>query len=99
MPGQPAPDPPVTMSAIVVEDQVQGFLARELGIESLEKLQKLLMPMPRIALADHPAFDDLQGGKQRRGAVAVIVVRVGATATALERQTGLRAIQRLNLTL
>ena len=78
---------------------VQGLLYREIGVKALEKLQKNLMPVPRIALSDHAAFEDLQGGKQRRGAVAVVVMRVGAATPALERQTGLRAIQRLNLTL
>ena len=99
MAGQPALDADVAVGAIVVEDQVQGFPVGKLGIELLEKLQELLMPVPGIALADHPAFDDLQGGKQRRGAVAMVVVRVGATAPGLERQTGLRAIQGLDLTL
>jgi hypothetical protein len=42
MPGHPTPDAHVAMSAIFIEDQVQGFPAGELGIESFEKLLKLL---------------------------------------------------------
>ena len=48
---QSAPDQLVAVRAVVVEDQVQGFPARELGVEALEKLQKLLMPVAGIALA------------------------------------------------
>ena len=55
------------------------------------------MPMPVIGLADDAALDDVERGKQRGGPVPVVVVRVGAAATGLERQTGLRAIQRLDL--
>ncbi len=38
----------VAVGAIVVEDQVQGLPLGKLGVESLEKLQELLVPMPRI---------------------------------------------------
>jgi hypothetical protein len=60
---EPAPDPLVAVRAVVVQNQVQVFSRGELGIESLEKLQKLLMPVPGIALADHAAFGHLQAGK------------------------------------
>ena len=76
---EPAPDPLVAVRAVIVQNQVQVFSRGELGIESFEKLQKLLMPMPGIALADHAAFGNLQGGRRRRGAVAVVVVRVGGS--------------------
>ena len=99
MPSQPTLNARVPVSAIVIEDQVQGLFGRKLGVEPLEKLQELLMSVPGITLADHPTFDDLQGGKQRRGAVSMVVVRVRATTPEFERQTGLGAIQSLNLTL
>jgi hypothetical protein len=64
-----------------------------------QKFQKLLVPVTRIALADHLAFHHLQGGKERGGAVSFVVVGQGAAAAFLERQSRLRAVQRLNLTL
>jgi hypothetical protein len=71
---------------------MQGRFAGKLGVESLEKLQELLMTMPGIALADDAAFDDVERGKQRGGPVTLVVVSVGAAATGFERQTGLRAM-------
>jgi hypothetical protein len=53
----------------------------------------------RLALADHSALDQMEGSKQRRGPVRAIVVGVGAAASGLERQSGLRAIEGLDLAL
>jgi hypothetical protein len=38
--------------AIVVQDQMQLELARKFLVESLKELQELLVPVPRVALAD-----------------------------------------------
>jgi len=50
-------------------------------------------------LPDHRAGQDVQRGKQRRGAVALGVVGHRAGATLFDRQRWLGAIQRLDLRL
>ena len=76
---------------------MQRLLAGKLGLEPMEKLQELLMPVPGITLAGHPTFDDLQGGKQPHGAVTVAVMR--ATAAGLSGRPGCVRSKRLDLTL
>ncbi len=85
------------VSAVVVHHQVQRRVSRKLLVQATQEFQKLLMPMPLVALADDPALQDFQGGKQGRRAMALVVVRHRAAAPLLQRQARLRAIQGLNL--
>lgn len=89
----------VFMGAVVIQHQVELQLLGKLVVELAQKSQELLVAMSGKALADDFAFQDLQGGKQRRGPVADIIVSKGAATTFLERQTRLSAIQGLNLAL
>ena len=57
------------------------------------------MAMARHALADHLAGGDVERGKECRGAVALVIVGHRTGATILERQTRLRAVERLDLAL
>ena len=97
--GQPTSHAFVAVGAVVVEDQVQRHGAGKFQVQTPQKFQELLMPMSGLTFADHPALHDLERGKQGGGAVPFVVVREGATASGLERQAGLGAIQRLNLAL
>jgi len=51
------------------------------------------------ALANDLAVGDIQGGKQRCRAIALVVVSHGLAPSLLDRQSRLRAVQRLNLAL
>ena len=68
-------------------------------VQTAQKAQELLVPMPFVALADHAPLQDFQGGKQGGGAVALVVVGHGSAAALFHRQARLRAIERLNLRL
>ena len=57
------------------------------------------MAVPAETLADDFAIQNIERGKQGRGAVAHIVMGPCAAAAGLERQTGLGAIECLNLAL
>ncbi len=57
------------------------------------------MPVLRHAIPDHCAIQRAQGRKQRRRAVALVVVRHGAAAARLQRQTRLGSVEGLNLAL
>src|SRR5450759_1956732 len=70
MPFEPSLHLGMLVRAIVVHHQVQGHLARKLLVQTAQKFQKLLMPMPLVALADDPALQDFQGGKQGSRAIA-----------------------------
>ena len=74
-------------------------LGRELGIQTLQKLQKLLVAMAGIALPNDLALRHLQRRKERRRAIALVIMGHGSTATLLQRQSRLGTIQRLNLAL
>ena len=43
MPGQPPPHPRVPMGTVVIEDQVQRLLRRELPVQALKEPEELLM--------------------------------------------------------
>ena len=78
MPLQPGLNARMFVGPVVVHDQMQIHLGRSLGIDRLEEPDKLLMAMPRHAVADDSAVERDQGGKQRRRAVALVVVGHGA---------------------
>ena len=99
MPFEPALHSGMLVSAVIVHHHMQLDLAGKRLIQPLEKLQKLLMTVVRIALADDLAGGHFQRGKEGRGAVALVIVGQGSTAALFERQPRLRAIQSLNLAL
>src|SRR3974377_2416781 len=49
------------------------------------------------AAADHAAIEHAERGKQGGGAVPLVIVRHGLTAPRLDRQSGLSAVERLDL--
>jgi hypothetical protein len=51
----------------------------------------------RHAAADHGTIEDIEGGEQSGGAVALVVVGHGAAFAGLHRQAGLGAVERLDL--
>ena len=94
---QPPLDRGMFVRGIVVGDQVQGLALGNLTINQTKEPQPFLVPMARQAGGDDGALRDIQGGKERGGAMALIIVRHRAAATGLERQAGLGAIQGLDL--
>jgi hypothetical protein len=87
------------MGGIVIEDEVDGRLGRYGGIDRFEKSDELLMSVAFHATADHPAFEDIEGGEQRRCAVSFVVMGHGPCASRLHRQPRLSSIECLNLAL
>src|SRR5687767_14165444 len=97
MPGQPAQHLGVLVAAVVVEDHVDHLAGRHGALDRVEEADELLVPVPRHAAADHPAVEDVEGGEQRGGAMALVVVRPGAGLARLQRQAGLGAVEGLDL--
>jgi len=87
------------MGGIVVDDEVQIARLRRGAVDVAQELQELLVAVALEAAADHLAGGDVEGGKQGRGAVPLVVVGHGAGAALLKRQPRLRSVQRLDLAL
>ena len=67
------------------------------ALDSVEKLDELLVGVARHAAADHGAVEDIEGSEQGGGAVALVVMGHGAAFAGLQRQAGLGAVERLDL--
>ncbi|MDQ1469795.1 MAG: hypothetical protein QOJ99_1275, partial [Bryobacterales bacterium] len=52
------------MSSVVVHHDVQGFAAGKLAVNTPQKLQKLLMPVALVEIADDFALKQIEGGEQ-----------------------------------
>jgi hypothetical protein len=89
----------VFVRGVVVDDDVDGLVARHSGVDDIEEADELLMAMALHALADDLAFEHIEGSEQGRGAVTLVIVGHRAGATLLHRQAGLGAVERLDLAL
>jgi len=99
MAGEPPFDLGMLMSRIVVGDQVQFKVGRDVSIEMFQKAQELLMAMARLTLGDDPAVDYVERREERGGAVAIVIVRYPLDIAEPHRQHGLGALQGLHLAL
>ena len=70
---------------------------RTAPLDGIEELDEFLVGVARHAAADHAAIEDVEGGEQGGGAVALIVVGHGAAFAGLHGQAGLGAVERLDL--
>ena len=87
------------MRGIVVDDEMKVETVGGLSVNQLEKAQELPVPMAWHARPDDLAVQHVECCKQRRGAVALIVVGHGSGAALLHRQAGLGAVEGLDLAL
>ena len=87
------------VGGVIVEDGVDRLSRRNLLLDGIEEADELLMAMTLHVAADHRAVENVQRGEQRRRAVPLVVVRHGSGAALLQRQSGLGAVERLNLAL
>ena len=67
--GDPSLDLLVLMGAVIVHDEVDVEFFRNVLVDVLEELQELLVAMSGFTLGQNPARSDLEGRKQRGGAV------------------------------
>lgn len=67
---------PCLVRAIVVENDVHLPTRWKLPLDGFEKGDEFVLPVTPRGLADYPDVEDVEGCMQRRGAVALIVMRV-----------------------
>lgn len=66
-------------------------------VNPIQKQQKFLMSMARLALADHGSLQNVQGREQCSRSVTLVIVCLSLRQIRPQRQYWLRAIQCLNL--
>ena len=74
MPSEPSFDRRCLVRAVVVHHQMHVQLGRHISLDGAKELQEFAAAMAPIQLADHLAGGDVQRRKQRRRAVAHVVV-------------------------
>jgi hypothetical protein len=94
---EPGTNVGVFVSCIVVENDVDDLADRNLRLDVVEKSNEFLMTMTLHVAADDRAIEDVEGGKQCRGAVPLVIVCHGSEPSLLQRQPWLGAIEGLNL--
>src|SRR5207302_11025558 len=70
---------------------------RHFAFDGIEKADELLMSVALHTAPDDLAFQDIEGGEQSGGAVALVIVGHGGAAPLLHWQPGLSAVERLDL--
>ena len=76
-----------------------GLLAGNLTLDSIEKADEFDVAVALHAAADHGAVEQAERSEQGGGAVPLVVVRHRLAAPRLDRQSGLGAVERLDLAL
>ena len=71
---QPPLDHGVLVRGVVVGDQMQGLALGDLAIKQTQERQPFLVPMPRQAGGEDGALRDIEGGEERGGPMALVVV-------------------------
>ena len=99
MPRQPGADFGMRVGGVIFNDQMHVLLSRGLAVDRIEKADELLMPVAAHALADDLAVQDVEGGEQGCGAVALVIMGHRAATAALHWQPRLGAVERLDLAL
>jgi hypothetical protein len=97
--GQPRADLGMLVGGVVVHDQVDLQPRGNLGVEMPKECEKLLVPVPALALREDVAPVHIERREERGGAVAEVVVRDALDVAEPHRQQWGRALQRLDLAL
>ncbi|KQU03490.1 hypothetical protein ASG60_16630 [Methylobacterium sp. Leaf469] len=84
------------VAAIVVQNDVDEFAGRHDGLDGVEETDELAVAMTLHATTEHGAIQDVEGGKQGRGAVAGIVVGLRGWVAWTEGLIGAGALQGLD---
>ena len=96
---EPGANVRMLVGGIVVENDVDDLIDRNLRLDGVQKSNEFLMTMTLHIAADDRAVEDVEGGEQCGRTVPFVVVGHRAGAAWLDRQTGLGAVERLDLAL
>jgi len=89
----------VFVRGVVVEHGVDHLAGRDLALDGVEEADEFDVAVTLHAAADHRAVEHAERGEQGGGAVPLVIVRHGLAAPGLDRQSGLGAVEGLDLAL
>ena len=69
------------MGTVIVDDQMQIHFRRSFKVDCFKEPNKLLVSMPRHAVADDSSVQGHHCSKQSRCAIALVIMRHGAATT------------------
>src|ERR1700686_3130425 len=87
------------VGCVVVDDGVDRLSDRNLSLDGVEEADELLVPVALHVAADDGTVEDVESSEQRGRTVAFVVVGHRSSTARLHRQTGLGAVERLDLAL
>jgi uncharacterized protein GlcG (DUF336 family) len=96
---QPSSNGGMLVGGVVVDNRVDRLSGRNLALDGVEEANELLMPVALHVLTDHGSVEHVHRCEQGRRPVSLVVVGHGSGAALLERQAGLRSVERLDLAL
>ena len=76
------------VGGVVVEDDMDDLADRDRGLNGIEEADEILMPVALHVAADDGAVEHIEGGTQRRCAMAFVVVGHRPGTALLHRQAG-----------
>lgn len=82
---------------VVVQDRVDDLSGGDLALQRIQEADELLVPVTLHIHTRHRAFEHVQGGEQRGGSVALVIVGHRRAAALLKGQARLRPVERLYL--
>src|SRR5271156_4068605 len=85
------------VGGIVVEHRVDRLLGRDLAFDGVEEADEFEVAVALHAAADYRSVQHAERGEQGGGAMALVIVCHGLAAPGLDRQSGLGAVERLDL--
>ena len=96
---QPEADLLVFVRRVVVKNEMDVKLCRDIGLNVAQKLKELLVSMPLLALGYDIAGTDVQSSEEGRSSVAEVIVGIAFQVTQTQGEGRLRTFQRLALAL
>ena len=87
------------MGSVVVANQMQCVVLGGFPIDLAQEGEPFVMTVTRVAASNDRAVERIQCGKERRGAMTLVVVGQRPRTALLQRQPRLGTVQGLNLTL
>jgi hypothetical protein len=95
--GEPGLDLGMLVGGVVVEDEVDLEVGRHGLPDRAQEAEELLVPVPRAALRQDGAVEQVEGGEQRGGAMAEVIVGHALDVAEAQRQQRLGTFERLDL--
>jgi len=89
----------VLVSGVIVEDHMDRLAGGPARFDQIEKADEFLVAVPLHVAADHGPVEDVERGKERGGAVALVIMGHGAGSPLFQRQAGLGLVEGLDLAL